>query len=82
MSRIINDTISGDPVVITFCPLCGSAVAFERKVNGKPVEFGVSGKLHNNDLVMYDRSQGNLWQQITAEAIVGPAAGRNEVLRR
>lgn len=80
--EIINDTISGDPIVVTFCPLCGSAVAFERKVNSAIVEFGVSGKLHNNDLVMYDRAQGNLWQQITGEAIVGPAARRSEKLKR
>lgn len=70
------------PVAITFCPLCGSALAFERKVDGVITEFGVSGKLHNSDLVMYDRYEGNLWQQITGEGIVGPAARRNEVLKQ
>lgn len=79
--EIINDEIAGDPVAITFCPLCGSAVAFERKVNGLTAEFGVSGKLHDSDLVMYDRNEGNLWQQITGEALVGPAARRNEKLK-
>jgi len=79
--EIVNDTISGDPIAITFCPLCGSAVAFERKVNGIITEFGVSGKLHESDLVMYDRYEGNLWQQITGEAIVGPGARRNEKLK-
>jgi len=79
--EIINDTISGDPIAITFCPLCGSAVAFERKVDGVITELGVSGKLHNSDLVMYDRYEGNLWQQITGEALVGPAARRNEKLK-
>ena len=78
--EIVNDTIAGDPITITFCPLCGSAVAFERTVNNVITEFGVSGKLHNNDLIMYDRYEGNLWQQITGEGIVGPAAIRNEVL--
>jgi len=79
--EIINDTVSGDPIIITFCPLCGSAVAYKRVVNGKVAEFGVSGKLVNNDLVMYDRLEGNLWQQVTGVAIVGPAARRNEVLQ-
>ncbi len=75
--EIVNDTIAGDPIVVTFCPLCGSALAFERKVDGVITEFGVSGKLHNSDLVMYDRYEGNLWQQITGEGIVGNAARRN-----
>ena len=79
--EIINDTVASDPIAITFCPLCGSAVAFERKVDEVITEFGVSGKLHNSDLVMYDRYEGNLWQQITGEALVGPAARRNEKLR-
>lgn len=80
--EIVNDTIASDPVAITFCPLCGSALAFERKVDGVITEFGVSGKLHNSDLVMYDRYEGNLWQQITGEGIVGPAARRNEKLKQ
>lgn len=80
--EIVNDTIAGDPIAITFCPLCGSALAFERIVDGVITEFGVSGKLHNSDLVMYDRYEGNLWQQITGEGIVGPGARRNEVLKQ
>jgi len=78
--EIVNDKIADKYIVITFCPLCGSALAFERKVNGIITEFGVSGKLHNSDLIMYDRYEGNLWQQITGEAIVGPAARRDETL--
>lgn len=83
---IINDTLpssgqaAGDPIVVTFCPLCGSAIAFERKVNGREVEFGVSGKLYNSNLVMYDRLEKNYWQQLTGEAITGPAAERDEKL--
>lgn len=80
--EIVNDTVAGDPIVITFCPLCGSALAFKRNVDGVITEFGVSGKLHNSDLVMYDRYEGNLWQQVTGEGIVGPAARRNEVLKQ
>ena len=78
--EIVNDDANGTPIAVTFCPLCGSALAFERKVNGIITEFGVSGKLHNSDLVMYDRYEGNLWQQITGKAIVGPAARRDEKL--
>jgi len=80
--EIVNDEINGTPVAITFCPLCGSAVTFERSVDGVITEFGVSGKLHNSDLIMYDRYEGNLWQQITGEAIVGPAARRDEKLKQ
>ena len=80
--EIVNDSIGGTPVAITFCPLCGSALAFERTVDEVITEFGVSGKLHNSDLVMYDRYEGNLWQQITGEAIVGKAAKRNEKLKQ
>ena len=80
--EIVNDEIGGNEVAITFCPLCGSALAFERVVGGVITEFGVSGFLHNSDLVMYDRYEGNLWQQITGEAIVGPAAQRGEILKQ
>jgi hypothetical protein len=73
--EIVNDLIAGDPLVITFCPLCGSALAFERTLDGTVYEFGVSGKLHDNDLVMYDRQTESLWQQITGEVIVGELFG-------
>lgn len=73
--EIVNDVAAGDPIAITFCPLCGSALAFDRRVEGQVLEFGVSGKLKNNDLVMYDRQTDTLWQQITGEAIVGKLKG-------
>lgn len=79
--EIVNDKVAGEPVAVTFCPLCGTAVAFIRKVNGEGAEFGVSGYLVESDLVMYDRHEGNLWQQLTLEAIVGPAARRDEELQ-
>lgn len=75
LHEIVNDNIGDIPIVVSFCPLCGSALAFERKVEGVVLEFGVSGKLHNNDLVMYDRQTKSLWQQITGEAIVGELYG-------
>lgn len=75
LHEIVNDEIDDAPIVVSFCPLCGSALAFERDVDGVVLEFGVSGKLHNNDLVMYDRQTKSLWQQITGEAIVGELFG-------
>jgi hypothetical protein len=73
--EIVNDTVAGDPVVITFCPLCGSGVAFRRELKGEVVEFGVSGLLHNSDLILYDRTSNSLWQQITGQAVSGPHRG-------
>ncbi|NBC29030.1 MAG: DUF3179 domain-containing protein [Spirochaetes bacterium] len=69
--EVVNDTINGKPILITWCPLCGTPIVFERTVDGRAVEFGVSGKLHHNDLVLYDRETFTLWQQLTGEAIVG-----------
>lgn len=73
--EIVNDEFNGEPAAITFCPLCGSALGFKRVVKGEVSEFGVSGKLHNSDLVMYDRLTDSYWQQITGEAIIGEAKG-------
>ncbi len=73
--EIVNDWLGSLPVAVTFCPLCGSAVAAVRIVDGKVSEFGVSGVLHNSDLVMYDRNTESLWGQITATSIVGEKTG-------
>jgi hypothetical protein len=69
--EIVNDTIAGDPLAITWCPLCGSAVGIERTVGGTITEFGVSGVLYNSDLVLYDRATETLWDQIEAKGVVG-----------
>ncbi|MCP5098651.1 MAG: DUF3179 domain-containing protein, partial [Chloroflexi bacterium] len=74
--EIANDTVGDVPVVVTFCPLCNSAIVFERVVDGEPVEFGVSGLLRNSDLIMYDRTDESLWQQFTGEGIVGNHTGK------
>jgi hypothetical protein len=73
--EIINDEFEGVPVAVTYCPLCGSGLAFLRILNGQAVEFGVSGLLYNNDLIMYDRLTESLWQQITGTALAGPKRG-------
>jgi hypothetical protein len=65
----------GVPVAVTFCPLCNSALAFDRRVAGAVLSFGVSGNLRNSDMVMYDRETESWWQQATAEGIVGHHAG-------
>ncbi|MYC06444.1 MAG: DUF3179 domain-containing protein [Chloroflexi bacterium] len=74
--EIVNDTVGGVPVSVTFCPLCNSAIAFDRRLDGEVLEFGVSGNLRNSDLIMYDRQTHTWWQQFTGEGIVGEHAGR------
>ena len=73
--EIVNDYFGDTPVAVTYCPLCGSGLAFVRVLDGKDVELGVSGLLHNNDLIMYDRKTQSLWQQISGIAIAGPRRG-------
>ena len=73
--EIVNDWFGSLPVAVSFCPLCGTAVAVVRIVDGKVSEFGVSGVLHNSDLVMYDRNTNSLWGQLTGTAIVGEQTG-------
>ena len=74
--EIVNDEVDGVPVAVTFCPLCNSAIAFDRRFDGQELEFGVSGNLRNSDLIMYDRQTHSWWQQFTGEGIVGGYAGR------
>ncbi|KMW56717.1 hypothetical protein AIOL_001672 [Candidatus Rhodobacter oscarellae] len=73
--EIVNDTVGGVPVAVTFCPLCNSGITFDRRVNGELRSFGVSGKLRNSDMVMYDRETESWWQQAVGEGIVGVHTG-------
>ncbi len=73
--EIVNDVVGDEPVIVTYCPLCNSAIVFSRTVDGEVREFGVSGKLRRSDLIMFDRTNESLWQQLTGEAIVGVDAG-------
>ena len=75
--EIVNDMFGTDPVAVTYCPLCGSGLAFDRRQDGLVLDFGVSALLHNSDLVMYDRQTESLWQQITGEAFAGNRVARN-----
>ncbi|MDQ3649217.1 MAG: DUF3179 domain-containing protein [Acidobacteriota bacterium] len=74
--EIVNDEIKGVPVAVTFCPLCYSAIAFDRRADGRTLTFGVTGMLRHSDMVMYDRETESWWQQFTGEAIVGDQTGK------
>ena len=78
--EIVNDTVGGRPVIVTYCPLCNAALTFDRTVGGEAVEFGTTGKLRKSDLVMYDRASESWWQQFTGEAIAGERLGERLAL--
>ncbi len=73
--EIVNDEVDGQPVSITFCPLCNASIAFDRNFDGQVLDFGTTGRLRNSDLIMYDRQTETWWQQFTGEGIVGKYAG-------
>ncbi|MGA9749977.1 MAG: DUF3179 domain-containing protein [Nocardioides sp.] len=73
--EIVNDEIDGTPVAVTYCPLCNSGVAFRRVVDGQRLDFGTSGMLYADNLVMYDRQTQSLWPQLTGLASVGAMTG-------
>jgi len=75
--EIVNDKIGDTPLLVTFCPLCYSAIVFDRRTDGETHEFGVSGFLRHSDMIMFDRKTESLWQQFTGEAVVGDYTGTN-----
>lgn len=75
--EIVNDRVGDVPVAVTYCPLCDSAVVFDRTLGERVLEFGTTGKLRNLDLVMYDRQTQSWWQQFVGEAIVGELMGKH-----
>ncbi|RMF71887.1 MAG: DUF3179 domain-containing protein [Acidobacteria bacterium] len=81
--EVINDTVGGIPVAVTYCPLTDSAAVWDRRVGGRTLTFGVSGLLLDSNTLLYDRADGggeSLWTQLTGRAVAGPAAGRGEAL--
>ncbi|MEX2322651.1 MAG: DUF3179 domain-containing protein [Acidimicrobiia bacterium] len=74
--EIVNDTVGGVPVSVTYCPLCNSAVTFVRSVEGVETTFGTSGRLFASALVMYDRATESLWTHFDGRAVVGVLAGQ------
>ena len=77
--EIVNDTVQGVPVLVTYCPLCSTGIVFRREVNGTAQEFGVSGQLWQSNLLMYNRAKDenneSLWSQVLGEAVVGVHTG-------
>ena len=75
--EIANDVLGETPIAVTFCPLCNTAIAFDRRVDGVgTLRFGTTGNLRHSDLVMWSDDPGETWwQQVTGEAIVGSLAG-------
>jgi len=75
--EIVNDEIGGQPVAVTYCPLCNAAIVFDARLGGQILTFGTTGKLRNSDLVMYDRQTQSWWQQFSGDAIVGRLTGQS-----
>lgn len=73
--EIVNDQLGDVPVAVTFCPLCNSAVVFDRRVGADELTFGVTGKLRHSDMVMYDHQSESWWQQAEGVGIVGAHTG-------
>lgn len=73
--EIVNDTVGGIPLAVTYCPLCNSAITFERMVRGVETTFGTSGSLYFANLVMYDRVTESLWNQLDGRAVIGVLTG-------
>lgn len=77
--EIINDTVGNTPIVATWCPLCNTGLAWDRRVDGKALTFGVTGRLRKANLIMYDHQTESWWQQADGRAILGDLAGRELV---
>ena len=73
--EIVNDTVGGEPVTITYCPLCNTAIGYYRQLGDRILDFGTSGRLYNSALVMYDRQTESLWAHYTGQAIAGVLTG-------
>jgi len=78
--EIVNDEVGGKPLAVTYCPLCNTALVFEREHGEHLFDFGTTGRLRMSDLVMYDRQTESWWQQASGEAIVGELAGERLTL--
>lgn len=74
--EVVNDVVGGVAVAVTYCPLCNSALAFRRDLDGRTLDFGVTGNLRFSDLLMWDRQTESWWQQVGGAAIAGELAGR------
>ncbi len=75
--EIVNDSVGGVPVTVSYCPLCNSAIGYDRRLGDRILDFGTSGSLYRSALVMYDRQTESLWSHFTGEAIVGTLVGES-----
>jgi hypothetical protein len=75
--EVVNDVVGGLPVAITWCPICQTALGFERRVGDRVLTFGVSGYLYLSNLVLFDRETGSLWNQLLGGAITGRMRGES-----
>jgi hypothetical protein len=73
--EIVNDVVGGEPLMVSFCPLCNTAIAFKRTFDGVVLDFGTTGRLRFSNLIMYDRQTETWWQQATGDAIAGEHTG-------
>lgn len=73
--EIVNDQFGTKPIAVTFCPLCGTGMAYLSQAGNAQLDFGVSGLLYNSDVLLYDRQTHSLWSQILSQAINGPMKG-------
>ena len=80
--ELINDAVGGRPILVSYCPLCGTAMVFDRRVDGAERHFGVSGLVYRSDLLMFDRETESLWSQISAESVTGPSLTQRLTLLR
>ena len=78
--ELVNDVIDGEPVLVSYCPLCGSGAVYSRKLEGRTLLFGNTSALYESDLVMYDHQTGSYWFQVLGEAIVGELIGERLTL--
>ncbi|WP_368430063.1 DUF3179 domain-containing protein [Sulfuricaulis sp.] len=73
--EIVNDTFGDERIAVTYCPLCGTGVAYVAEAGGRKLAFGVSGLLYNSDVLLYDRATQSLWSQLMNQAVAGPMKG-------
>ncbi len=77
--EIVNDRIGDASILVSYCPLCGTGMAFRLRPGRDSEGFGVSGLLYNSDMLLYDRASDSLWSQILARAVSGPRIGERLV---
>jgi hypothetical protein len=75
LHEVVNDIVGGSPLAVVWCPLCRTATAFERRISGRLLTFGVSGLLYHRNIVLFDRETRSLWSQLLGGAVTGKLRG-------